>query len=407
MRLLYITAELPWPLTSGHVRHFHFLRELGARHEVVLLSLTRSSDAASDARGVLERVVARVEVVAREPARSRAARALELRQAARRLARAAGALVTEQRVDAVLLAGKETSPALRAIPGMPLVLDVCDASSVRLRGQAAVAAPLSRAATLLRLARIRAVERRLLAATPHILFASERDRAALMGPAGGHVVPNGVDLEHFTRRNGAAPPSARIAFTGVMAYEPNRDAAVRLVERVLPLVRDEVPGAEAVLAGRDPGAALLALGSRDGVTVTGTCPDLRPHLEGAAVYCAPLRFGAGIQNKLLEALAMEVPVVTTALAAAGLRVAGDEPPVVVADDDAAIAAAVVRLVRDPRERAALAAAGRRYVERHFSWRRSAQTVEDVLARAAAGAVALPLRPGATSRPRGDELPTRI
>src|SRR5437870_5212725 len=133
MRLLYITAELPWPLTSGHVRHFHFLRELGARHEVVLLSLTRSSDAASDARDVLDAIVARVEVVAREPARSRAARALELRQAARRLARAAGALATEQRFDAVLLAGKETSPALRAITGMPLVLDVCDASSVRLR----------------------------------------------------------------------------------------------------------------------------------------------------------------------------------------------------------------------------------------------------------------------------------
>jgi glycosyltransferase involved in cell wall biosynthesis len=105
-------------------------------------------------------------------------------------------------------------------------------------------------------------------------------------------------------------------------------------------------------------------------------------VEAATVYCAPLRFGAGIQNKLLEALALEVPIVTTSLAAAGLRAGDAEPPVVIADDDDAIAAAVVRLVRAPDERAALAAAGRRYVERHFSWERSAQAIEGALSRAA-------------------------
>jgi glycosyltransferase involved in cell wall biosynthesis len=168
-----------------------------------------------------------------------------------------------------------------------------------------------------------------------------------------------------------------------MAYEPNRDAAVRLVSRVLPLVREQVPDAEVVLAGRDPGPALVALGrAAGGVTVTGLCPDLRPHVEAATVYCAPLRFGAGIQNKLLEALALEVPIVTTSLAAAGLRAGDAEPPVVIADDDDAIAAAVVRLVRAPDERAAVAAAGRRYVERHFSWERSAQAIEGALSRAA-------------------------
>jgi glycosyltransferase involved in cell wall biosynthesis len=385
MRLLYVTPELPWPLTSGHVRHFHFLRELGSRHEVVLLALARSLTGAADARAALEPLVGRVEVVARGRARTRAGRIVELRQAARRLASAAGRLVGENAFDAVLLAGKETAPVVRAVRGVPLVLDVCDASSVRLRGQAALAAPRQRPAALLRLARMRAVERRLLAATPHVVFASERDRRALMGHDGGYVVPNGVDLEHFTRRrNGGAPATgATIAFSGVMAYEPNRDAAVRLVSRVLPLVREQLPEAEVVLAGRDPGPALVELARGiGGVTVTGLCPDLRPHVEGATVYCAPLRFGAGIQNKLLEALALEVPVVTTSLAAAGLRTGDGEPPVVVADDDDAIAAQIVRLVRDPQERAALAAAGRRYVERHFSWQRSAEAVEAALAKAA-------------------------
>jgi glycosyltransferase involved in cell wall biosynthesis len=383
MRLLYITPELPWPLTSGHVRHYHFLRELGQRHEVVLLSLARPGAATGASLEELKALVERVEPVERAAARSRAARAVELRQAAGRLAAAARRVIASDGIDAVLLAGKETSPALDAAAGLPLVIDICDATSVRLRGQAAIAAPALRASTLLRLARIRAVERRLLRATSHVLFASERDRRALMGAGGGgHVVPNGVDVEHFRRLPGAAAAPACIAFTGVMAYEPNRDAATRLAGRVLPLVREAVPAAELVLAGRDPGPRLQELARTcDGVTVTGTVPDLRPHLERATVYCAPLRFGAGIQNKLLEAMAMELPVVTTPLAAAGLRSRGADPPLLVAEDDAAIGDAVVRLLRDPRERAALATAGREYVERHFSWQRSARTVEAVLAQA--------------------------
>jgi glycosyltransferase involved in cell wall biosynthesis len=382
MKLLYITPELPWPLTSGHVRHYHFLRELGARHEVALLSLARPGAAKAEALQELEARVSRVEVVERDAARTRAGRVMELRQAAARLAAAAGRLARAS--DAVLLAGKETSPVLRAVDGVPLVLDVCDATSVRLRGQAAVAAPTRRVAALLRLARIRAVERRLLAATPHVMFASERDRAALMGPDRGYIVPNGVDLDRFTRRAATVPTAPIIVFTGVMAYEPNRDAAMRLVERVLPRVRDQVPDAQVVLAGRDPGPALLELARvHRGVTVTGTCPDLRPHLERAAVYCAPLRFGAGIQNKLLEALAMEVPVVTTPVAAAGLRVNGTQPPLRAAADDEALAADVVALLRDARQREALAAAGREYVKRHFSWQRAAEAVESVLGQALA------------------------
>jgi glycosyltransferase involved in cell wall biosynthesis len=216
------------------------------------------------------------------------------------------------------------------------------------------------------------------------MFASERDRAALMGPDRGYIVPNGVDLDRFTRRAATVPTAPIIVFTGVMAYEPNRDAAMRLVERVLPRVRDQVPDAQVVLAGRDPGPALLELARvHRGVTVTGTCPDLRPHLERAAVYCAPLRFGAGIQNKLLEALAMEVPVVTTPVAAAGLRVNGTQPPLRAAADDEALAADVVALLRDARQREALAAAGREYVKRHFSWQRAAEAVESVLGQALA------------------------
>jgi glycosyltransferase involved in cell wall biosynthesis len=231
-----------------------------------------------------------------------------------------------------------------------------------------------------RRAEIARVERRLVARTPHLLFASARDRSALQATQ-GTVVPNGIDLRYWKR---SVPPAegVTVAFTGVMAYRPNHDAAVRLVTAVMP----RVPRARAVVAGRDPLPALRAAAARaPGVTLTGACPDLRPHLEAAAVYCAPLRFASGIQNKLLEALAMELPVVTTSVAAAGLRADGEEPPLLVADDDDDLARAVGGLLADPAERERLGAAGRQYVERHFRWSESVARLDAALHRATASA----------------------
>ena len=390
MRLLYLTAEVPYPLTSGYLRHYHLLRLLSRRHEIVLLSLTRRAAVDPAARVALAAFAERVIVFgpSRRSGPHRARRWVELRRSARELRRAVAEQLAGGAVDAVVLTGKDTFPALRAVRDVPLVIDVCDAASLRLAGQLALTSGRRRLALRARVAEMRAIERRLAAATPHLLFASERDRTAILGDRGGVVMPNAVDLDAWRRHR---PPSVRdrVVFTGVMSYAPNHDAALRLVRDVVPRIRARRPATELVLAGRDPlGALRAAAASRGGVEVTGACADLRPHVEEAAVYCAPLRFAAGVQNKLLEALAMEVPVVATPVAAAGLRTDGEDPPIVVADDDDGIAAAVAALLADPAERARLAAAGRRFVERHFSWERSAALLEAELA-AATGAAHTP------------------
>jgi polysaccharide biosynthesis protein PslH len=127
------------------------------------------------------------------------------------------------------------------------------------------------------------------------------------------------------------------------------------------------------------------------MTVTGALPDLRPEMERGAVYCAPLRFASGIQNKLLEALAMGVPIVTTPVVADGLRADGVNPPMIIADADEAIADGVLRLLRTPADYRRLATEGRTFVEDAFSWGRTVATVEHELALAAG-------RPPALSRP---------
>jgi glycosyltransferase involved in cell wall biosynthesis len=393
VRVLYITAEVPYPLTSGYLRHFHFLRGLARDHEITHLSLTRRARVPSEAWTALAPFVARLEVFGDGgPARGgRLGRAIRLRRAARELRGAVAERLAAGATDVVVLSGKDTFAALGAVDGVPLVIDVCDAASLRLGGELAVAPWRQRPLLAARRAEIARVERRLVARTPHLLFASARDRGALDAPH-GIVVPNGIDVRYWTRRAPAAE-GAVVAFSGVMGYRPNHDAALRLVTGVMPRVRARVPGARLVVAGRDPLPALRAAAARAaGVTLTGSRPDLRPHLEAASVYCAPLRFASGIQNKLLEALAMELPVVTTSVAAAGLRVAGDDPPVLVADDDDALAGDLAGLLADPSQRARLGAAGRRYVERHFSWSRSIARVDDALRRAAASAPGGPTVP---------------
>jgi glycosyltransferase involved in cell wall biosynthesis len=224
-----------------------------------------------------------------------------------------------------------------------------------------------------------AVERRV----DRMLFASPRDRDAVVRPNDPRaaIVPNGVDAEYWRRRT-SERGRATVAFTGAMHYRPNADAALRLVREVLPLVRREVPGARLLLVGRDPAEELRAAARDPGVVVTGLVEDVRPFLEEATVFAAPLRYASGIQNKILEAMAMEIPVVASSAAAAGLCTdTGEAPPLEIADDPADVAAAIVRLLKE--EGRAPAAESRRFVERHFSWRTHARRVEAVLESAVA------------------------
>jgi glycosyltransferase involved in cell wall biosynthesis len=398
MRILYVTADLPWPLTSGYLRHYHFLRALGARHEVTLLSLMGPTHAPSDVaalEAVVDRVVTEPATRGRRPIAVKVADRLRMVAAggdtsAVRLGATGGRLAATTPFDVLLLSGKRTMPVLDGLPPMPLVADLCDATSIRIRRQMRHASPVDLPALALEYIEIRRVERSLTHRARHAIFASARDRAAVVGPGAtrdpsispASVVPNGVDLETW-RRRGRELGQDEIVFTGAMDYPPNADAAVQLVETVLPLVREQVPTARVSIVGRDPAPAVRALDARDGVTVTGFVDDVRPYLERAAVFAAPIRYGAGIQNKVLEALAMEVPVVASPLAADGLRTQdGDVPPVAVAREPSAMAEAVVARLREAEQGAMADPALRAYVATHFDWTTNADRLEAILLEAA-------------------------
>jgi glycosyltransferase involved in cell wall biosynthesis len=164
-----------------------------------------------------------------------------------------------------------------------------------------------------------------------------------------------------------------------MDYQPNADAALFLVQKILPLLREMLPDVELIIAGRNPRAELTEIARQDSkITVTGFVEDLRPYLERAMVYVAPVHVASGMQNKVLEALAMQVPVVTTPVVSDGLRVdEGIDPPVRVADSPEAFAQQTVHLLKSSNDRELLMEQGRRYVENHFNWQRSAKILEEM------------------------------
>jgi glycosyltransferase involved in cell wall biosynthesis len=192
------------------------------------------------------------------------------------------------------------------------------------------------------------------------------------------IIPNGMDLNYWTRRSNNPHPNTLI-FTGVMSYKPNEDAAIYLIDEILPLLRKSISNLEVYIVGRDPSAALLARKeSNPEVKITGFVEDMRDYLERAAVFAAPVRFASGMQNKIQEALAMEVPVVTTSIVADGVRSEdGEDPPLYIADGEEEFAECVIKLLNDGSERVRLATEGRKFVERQYDWTRSAQKLEQM------------------------------
>ncbi len=189
-----------------------------------------------------------------------------------------------------------------------------------------------------------------------------------LDPADGNVVwgPHGVDTGRMAPRPEVEVEPDSVVMTGAMRYPPNAQGALWLAAEAWPRIRAARPGAKLYIVGRDPPPEVVALGGRDGITVTGTVPDPADWMARAAVCAAPILAAAGLQNKLLEYMAMGRPVVATAAANEGIgAVPGRD--LVVADDGPALAEAVAALLADPSRARALGEAGRAFVTASWTW----------------------------------------
>src|SRR5262245_27349370 len=216
--------------------------------------------------------------------------------------------------------------------------------------------------------RFLAYERRIADTFSHALVCTateQRDFERLIPGVPVSLVGNGVDLDYF-RSKGVAKRPGSIVFTGVMDYFPNVDAVVWFCDKVLPIVQQQIPEAGLTICGSQPTAVVRRLAKRRGVIVTGRVPDTRPYLDGAEVFVAPMRMARGIQNKLLEALAMGLPCVASEAAAMGTVVPNGEG-ILAADDPEEFAEHVVRLLRDGAFRTAMGSKAGAAAELNYRW----------------------------------------
>lgn len=207
----------------------------------------------------------------------------------------------------------------------------------------------------------------------------ERIFQKLIPGAPSSVVENGVDLQYYQPSPDTAV-DGELVFVGVMNYLPNIDGCTFFVKEVLPEVRRRHPQAHFTIVGAHPTPEVKALAQSPGVSVTGFVDDTRDFLRKASISVNPLRIARGIQNKVLEAMAMGLPVVGSVSATQGIN-GKDGEHYIVADDAQSQIEAICKLIEDQARRKTLGEAGRRYVEAHHDWEKNFAGVDGIVARA--------------------------
>ena len=395
--ILFLAHRAPWPPDRGdRIRSWHMFEALTRLGDVHVAALV---DSDAD-RAVAEAKMAPLCKTLRLE-RRRVTRPLALAQAVLHgepvspwlfrsapLARHVGGLIGHGNISHIVAFSGQMGQYLpdRNHFGGPVVMDFVDVDSAKFAAYAAqdTRQPLhwvhAREARLLRDHEAEVARRvdasLFVSAAEAALF---RDRTG-PGSASVHAVENGIDTAHFDPV-GVTPlrPCGHpmIVFTGQMDYRPNVDAVRWFAQDILPLIRARQANAGFAIVGRAPTGEVRALAELPGVTVTGEVPDVRPWLASADVVVAPLLLARGVQNKLLEAMAMARPVVASPAAAEGI----DAVPgahLRVADGAEAIAEAVLALLGDPAAATAMGAAARQQMIARYGWDARLAPLADLL-----------------------------
>lgn len=376
--LLYVAHRVPYPPDKGdRIRSFHLLRFLAKRSHVHLACLA-DEPVASESLAALRSLTSRLAIVptGRWLRWLRAAGSIALGNCATvglfsspTLAGVVQSWAQEVPFATALASSSGMAQYLR-LPGLvhvPAVVDLIDVDSQKWVDYAAESRGFKRWLYRLEGTRLCRYERELGGWARGLTLVSEQEAELYRERCGNgpiHAVENGVDLEYFQ----PAPPTAgnTCVFVGALDYRPNVDGAIWFCQEVWPKLRQANANARLSIVGRKPTPAVCQLGSIPGVTVVGQVPDVRRYVAEASVVVVPLRIARGIQNKVLEALAMGKATVASGLALEGLKaVPGQEIEVATTSEE--WVQAISSLWANEARRTALGIAGRHFVEEYHAW----------------------------------------
>jgi sugar transferase (PEP-CTERM/EpsH1 system associated) len=389
MRIFYVCQRVPFPPDRGDkIVTFHEIRHLARQHEVHVFCV---ADGAADLANAsaLARYAASVAAVPVKAWRSRL-RSLSALVGARPLSVAAfdetalhRAIICkyqEVQPDLIIVFSGNVAQYAEHFGDVPRIMQFHDLDSLKWAQFAEHKSFPLRSIYQTEAKRLFAYERKIAHGFSHSLVCTAAELAdfeRLFPGVAVSLVGNGVDLDYFQPAGNEKQPGSMV-FTGMMDYFPNVDAARWFCEEILPRVQAQIPAASLTICGNRPTAAVRRLAQRNGVGITGWVPDTRPYLDTAEVFVAPLRIARGVQNKVLEALAMGLPCVASRLAWRG-TVVPEGDGILVADTAAEFAELVVRLLRTPRLRAGMARKARAAAETHYRWQVPMAALDEVIA----------------------------
>lgn len=375
--VLFLAHRVPYPPDRGDkIRSFHMLRHLAARRRVHLAAF--ADDPRDMERPELAALTASRAIVRRsKPQLAAAVQALASGRPLsltafddKRMRRAVRDVLAHEDIDTIFVFSGQMAQYLPADAGQRLIMDFVDMDSVKFAAYADAAAGPMRWVYRREARLLGALEEAVAARSDASLFVSDAEAALFRQSTGAervYAIENGIDTALFDPAATFAPVdegAALIVFTGQMDYRPNVEAVTWFVEAILPRIRTSRPEARFAIVGREPTDAVKRLAAHQGVIVTGEVADVRGWLAAAAVVVAPLKLARGVQNKVLEAMAMARPVVASAAAAEGIDHDGT---ILVGATDPGLADAVAQLLSDREQAEALGREARARVIARYGW----------------------------------------
>lgn len=384
MKILVVLSRVPYPLEKGDkLRAYNQIKELSKKHQVILFALN-DSKLDPNALDELKKYCVAIHIVPIPKWRiywnvfkafftgiplqvgyfvsNKAKRSLE-------------ELVKRHQPDRMYFQLVRTAEYARLFPQIPKVLDYMDVFSKGMERRKLTSGGLLRPIFSMEQKRLLRYEAEVFSMFTACTIISEQDRALIDHPQKDkiHVVRNGVDLEFFKSRNGSK--NMDVLFNGNMSYPPNIESSCYLVEQIMPIVWKSRPQTTVLISGAAPDKKVLALAS-DKVVVSGWVDDIRDNFERSRMLVAPMNLSIGLQNKLLEAMALKMPCITSSLANNALKAKNGEE-IIVANSPAEYAAAILDLLENQSKTREMAERAYDFVWSNYNWSSSTAQLEQL------------------------------
>ena len=391
MKILFVCHRLPYPPNrGGKIRPFNMIRHLSKRHAVVVASLAESEHElreGADLKSYCDDVIA--EVLPVSTRWLQACKALFTKTPSSvayfwssRLHRRIQAKVRDSQFDVVMAHCAFVAQYIMHLDGAGRYIDFGDLDSGKWFDYSQHRSPPLSWGYGLEAKKLRAYEKQVAERFHHCTVTTEGELDefhTLDVSVPCRVIPNGVDSAYFRRQSLTPADSSVIVFLGRMDYFPNVDGVLYFTKEIFPLICQSLPQAKLRIIGSNPTRAIRNLAKIPSISVTGYVPDVRPYLRDAAVAIAPLRIARGTQNKLLESMAMGVPIVSTPEAAKGVQaISGTH--LAVASGTEMFAKEVIRVIQNAAQRQQFSDHGHRLIEEEHAWPLSMARLDEVLTR---------------------------